>query len=66
MSELLGMQASSAVWRALLERADAPETFAEAALMAVVAREIVSTADYCKLVGSAAEAIPWLAAGCRP
>ncbi|HEY4026128.1 MAG TPA: Fic family protein [Candidatus Dormibacteraeota bacterium] len=66
--ELFALEASSGVWRALLEEQSprAPETFAEAALMAVVARELLTPDDYCRLVGSAARHVPWLAAGCPP
>ncbi len=64
--ELFAVQASSDGWRAPLELQSplAPETFAEAALMALAARELLSRADYCRMVRSAARAIPWLAAGC--
>ena len=65
--ELLTLQASSPAWRPLLQQQQsplAPETFAEAALMAVVARELLRPADYCRLVEPAAEVMPWLAAGC--
>ena len=63
-AELFAFQASSDVWRPLLGRdGAAPETFAEAALMAVVAREVVAEADYGRLVASAAGVVPWLAAG---
>jgi Fic family protein len=64
--ELFALEASSAAWRSLLEEQSprAPETFAEGALMAVVARELLSPFDYCRLVGSAARQLRWLAAGC--
>lgn len=62
-AELFAFQASSDVWRPLLSGdGAAPETFAEAALMAVVAREVVAPADYGRLVASAAAVVPWLAA----
>jgi Fic family protein len=64
-AELLAFQASTSPWRRHLEEGTTPETFAEAALMAVVAREVVALPDYCRLVESAAELMPWLAAECE-
>ena len=32
--------------------------------MAVVAREVVALADYCQMVATAAEPLPWLTADC--
>jgi Fic family protein len=64
--ELFALEASSGPWRKLLEEQSprAPETFAEGALMGVVARELLPPIDYCRLVESAAGPIRWLAAGC--
>jgi Fic family protein len=63
-AELLAFQASTAPWRRILEEGATPETFAEAALMAVVAREVAALADYCRLAAAAAAVMPWLAADC--
>lgn len=65
-AELFAFQASSSAWRWLLEQQPphTPETFAEAALMAVVARELLANPDYCRLVEPASSVIPWLGSGC--
>src|SRR5262249_11283369 len=59
--ELPGTLASAGVWKPRRTGAgSAPETFAEAALMAVVAGEHVAEQDYRRLVESAGTALPWL------
>jgi Fic family protein len=64
--EVLAIQSSTTTWRSLLHRLPAhiPDTFVEAALLAVVARNLIDAGDYCRLVATVAAVAPWVGSGC--